>query len=49
MKIPNIEEAREMLWEEFNHVPDQTIELMIHSYNQIARLLVKKFIHERNL
>lgn len=38
-----------MLWTEFDHVPDETIELMIHSYNQIARLLVKKFIQERNL
>lgn len=46
MKIPNIEEAREMLGEEFDHVPDKTIELMIHSFNLIARILIKNLKKE---
>ena len=46
MKIPNIEEARAMLWEEFEHAPDQSIELIVQTFNIIAKLLIDKIENE---
>ena len=47
MKIPNIEEARAILGEEFDQVPDKTIELMIHTFHLIAGILIKNRNKER--
>ena len=47
MKITSIKEAREMLWPEFDHATDESIGLIIHTFNLIAKLLIDK-IEEEN-
>ena len=36
-----IEEARIILWSEFDTVPDKSIEMMIFSFKLIARMIVE--------
>ena len=42
----SVEEAREMLWEEFIHVPDKSIEQMVIYFDIIAKLLIEKIDKE---
>ena len=41
-----VQEARKLLWKEFDHVPDKSIELMIYCFDRIAQLLIEKIQRE---
>lgn len=41
-----VQEARKILWKEFDHVPDKSIELMIYCFDRIAQLLIEKIQRE---
>ena len=41
-----IEEARIILWTEFDTVPDESIEAMIFSFKLIARMIIEKHKNE---
>lgn len=41
-----VKEAREILWREFDTVPDENIEMMIFSFKLIARMIIDDFEKE---
>ncbi len=45
MKRMTVQEARELLGEEFDVAPDETIENMITCYSEIARIIVTKILN----
>ena len=49
MKRMTVQEAREVLGKEFDIAPDETIELMITNYNEIARILVKQRFNKQGI
>ena len=45
-KNPEIEEARMLLGEEFDHVPDKSIELIVRCFDLIAKIRMENIEKE---